>query len=101
VTPCFVNLQTDVLDLAVSALDVHTQQPEAAPLQQWWAPHEHARDSVPQEVVNEPWSRSKLAAHVAALAVSLAVLAAGAVAASRFTSAYWVQVRPHGLLSSC
>ena len=53
-----------------------------------------------QEADDEPWSRSKLAAHVAALAVSLAVLAAGAVAASRFTSAYWVQVRPHDWLIS-
>lgn len=40
----------------------------------------------------EDWSRRKLAAHAFALAVSLSVLAAGAVAASRFTSAYWVQV---------
>ena len=54
-----------------------------------------------QEVDDEPWSRGKLAAHIAALAVSLAVLAAGAVAASRFTSAYWVQVRPFRSLSRC
>ena len=40
-----------------------------------------------------------MAAHVAALALSLGVLAAGAVAASRFTSAYWVQVRPVGPLA--
>lgn len=38
------------------------------------------------------WSRRRLAAHVAALALALGVLAAGAVAASRLTSAYWVQV---------
>ena len=62
------------------------------------ASHQHVRRSLSQEVVDEPWSRGKLAAHVAALAVSLAVLAAGAVAASRFTSAYWVQVRPHDSL---
>ena len=48
-----------------------------------------------QAAAVEAWSRRKLAAHVAGLAVSLGVLAAGAVAASRFTSAYWVQVLLH------
>ena len=46
-----------------------------------------------QEVGPEgKWSQRRLAAHVAALAIALGVLAAAAVAASRLTSAYWVQV---------